>query len=409
LEPHSSSSTEDSAREDLSDSDHAILEVSPLVPNNQVNGNRGPDPNTASGRTASTGGGTQLTGQKSTLVALRLANKRRRLIDEGWSEEALKIVLESDKAIQALEGYAGPQGLYMAWATLRGIDALTPNTTEIVNWLASGVALGKWQPSTVWTYFKAIVQLYETPAERATISGNADVKNFLRRVNGNAIKDIRELDIDLTPIRVMLIQQDITTLSTLELSQQLCWFLTVLGALRPDSIQCIDLSDKRFAITEHHVILPVRRPKETRGGQPIVWALTMLRHTDPRLCPVATIREYLSRIQDHYCYVQHPKASTEFYTPLVRNCKDPTKPLSKDRISNNARVIARLMPLPPGTSLPRGRAVGTTAAFQSGAPSDAITAYANWSSSVLFDKYYRLGTRSGINFSTAILPAAKVS
>ncbi|KAF9316338.1 hypothetical protein BG003_002064 [Podila horticola] len=318
-------------------------------------------------------------------------------------------MLDSDKALQTLDGYAGPQGQYMAWATLRGIDALTPNTTAIVNWLASGVALGRWQPSTVRTYFKAIVQLYDTPEERSTITRNVDIKDFLRRVNSNTIKDIRELDIDLTPIRDMLSQQDITTLPMLELSQRLCWFLTVLGALRPDSIECIDLSDKRFSVTEHHAILPIRRPKETRGGQPIVWALTLLRHTDPRLCPIATIREYLTRTRDHPCYVRHPKATTEFYTPLLRNSKDLAKPLSKDRIRNNAKAIAQLMPLPPGTSPPRGRAVGTTAAFQAGAPSDAITAYANWSSSVLFDKYYRLGTRSGINFTDMILPAAKVS
>ncbi|KAF9011510.1 hypothetical protein BGZ52_007332, partial [Haplosporangium bisporale] len=176
----------------------------------------------------------------------------------GWSEQAIKIVLDSDKALQTLDGYAGPQGQYMAWATLRGIDTLTPNTTAIINWLASGVALGQWQPSTVWTYFKAIVQLYDTPEERTTITRNVDIKDFLRRVNSNTIKDIWELDIDLTPIRNMLSQQDIMTLPMLELSQRLCWFLTVLGALCPDSIECIDLSDKRFSVTEHHAILPIQ-------------------------------------------------------------------------------------------------------------------------------------------------------
>lgn len=131
--------------------------------------------------------------------------------------------------------------------------------------------------------------------------------------------------------------------------------------------------------------------------------------TDPRLCLVSTIREYLSRTRDHHCYVKHPKASNEFYTPLLQNSKDLTQSLHKDRISNNAKAITRLMPLPPDVPLPRGQAVGTTAAFQAGAPSDAITVYANWPSSVLFDKYHRLGTRSGVNFTDMILPAKKVS
>ncbi|KAG0074886.1 hypothetical protein BGZ92_003156 [Podila epicladia] len=215
MEPNTSGPTEDSMRAGISNSDHPTLEVSTLVPGDQGHGNRGPNSDPSTGRTSSTRRGTQHTRQKSALVALRLANKQRRLADAGWSEEAIKIVLDSDKAMQTLDGYAGPQGQYMAWATLRGIDALTPNTTAIVNRLASGVALSKWQPGTVRTYFKAIIQLYDTPEERAMIAQNVDIKDFLRRVNSNTIKDIRELNIDLTPIRDMLIQQDITTLPIL--------------------------------------------------------------------------------------------------------------------------------------------------------------------------------------------------
>ncbi|GJJ77493.1 hypothetical protein EMPS_09852 [Entomortierella parvispora] len=57
-------------------------------------------------------------------------------------------------------------------------------------------------------------------------------------------------------------------------------------------------------------------------------------------------------------------------------------------------------------ALPSGRATGSTAAFQRGAPSSDIATYANWSSSVLFDKFYRTGrtgTVTKTNVSTTIL------
>ncbi|KAI9231328.1 MAG: hypothetical protein BYD32DRAFT_431105 [Podila humilis] len=188
-----------------------------------------------------------------------------------------------------------------------------------------------------------------------------------------------------------------------ELTQRLCWMLQVVGMLRPDSVRCIDMSDNRLKIQEAFVILPITWPKETREGRPISWCLTIRKHDDPRLCPVATISEYWSRVQSSPCLVPHHKNSAIKSTPLIRSVKDYTVPVTSQTISNHAKVIMRKLPLSAQMVIPSGRATGSTAAFQQGAPSSDIAAYANWSSTILFDKFYRMGSVTKTNFSTTIL------
>ncbi|KAF8917524.1 hypothetical protein BGZ58_005081, partial [Dissophora ornata] len=109
-------------------------------------------------------------------------------------------------------------------------------------------------------------------------------------------------------------------------------------------------------LSEEFAILPIHRPKEKRGDQPIVWCLTIRRHEEPSLCPVATLIEYYSRIKDTPCSIPHPKEPRETYTPLVRHCKDLSLAASKDTISNHAAAIGDKLVLPPGMKKPRGRA-----------------------------------------------------
>ncbi|KAF9995045.1 hypothetical protein BGZ80_007621, partial [Entomortierella chlamydospora] len=154
------------------------------------------------------------------------------------------------------------------------------------------------------------------------------------------------------------------------------------------------------------VILPILRSKEKHAGQPISWALTIQRHDNPLLCPVSTFAAYFARVRNSKCVADHPKYPKTQYTPLIRDCRDFTKPIGTDAVSNHAQVIANLVPREPGTSRTRGRVTGATAAFQGGAPVADIVAHANWPSSILFDKCYRLGNRTKTNFSTIILRSA---
>ncbi|KAF9090312.1 hypothetical protein BGX27_002293 [Mortierella sp. AM989] len=144
-------------------------------------------------------------------------------------------------------------------------------------------------------------------------------------------------------------------------------------------------------------------PTEKRNNQSISWCMTIRRHDDPLLYPVATFTEYWSRVNSVQCSMKHQKDPIIEYSPLIRNCKDLSAPASGNTISNHAVVIGGVLDLPPGIKQVRGRAMGSTVAFQAGAPIGDIVAYANWSSPILFDKYYRLGSWTATNFTTAIM------
>ncbi|KAF9158583.1 hypothetical protein BGX20_003329 [Mortierella sp. AD010] len=319
----------------------------------------------------------------------------------GFDENALSIAVGGPAEIRTLERYAKVQERYVAWALQRDIDPNTPSPTQLVNWLASGLVLLKWRPTTADSYRKAVQQMY---SDKTSFEQDKDFQDFVVQMKAGQVKVLRDLEVNLDPIIDFLSKQDdLSALGIKPLTQRLCWMLTVVGMLRPDSIRCIDIADPRFRITDDIVIIPILRPKEKRAGQPISWAQTIQRHENRLLCPVATFAAYLSRIKDSKCVVDHPKYCKTKYTPLVRDCRDFTKPVGSDAISNHAQVIADLVPRQPGTSRTRGRATGATAAFQGGAPVGDIVAHANWSSSILFDKYYRLGSRTKTNLTTTIL------
>ncbi|KAF8924153.1 hypothetical protein BGZ52_008617, partial [Haplosporangium bisporale] len=286
-----------------------------------------------------------------TLVSLRLEAKRRRLEEMGYNDEAVSIAVNSPQHKRTLAKYALPQDQYSRWCLQQDIDPLTPNPPQLANWLASGMAT-RWKASTAQAYKKAVVAMYQDQSAFKDV----DFLDFMKRVNE---KDI--------------------------------------------NVRCINMSDERLKIQEEFAILPITWPKETREGRPISWCLTIRKHDDPSLCPVATISEYWSRVKASPCLVPHHKNPDITSTPLIRSLKDYGTPVTSQTISNHAKIIMRMLPLAALMTMPSGRATSSTSAFQQGAPSSDIAAYANWSSTILFDKYYRMGSVMKTNFSTTIL------
>ncbi|KAF9370319.1 hypothetical protein CPB97_002820 [Podila verticillata] len=118
---------------------------------------------------------------------------------------------------------------------------------------------------------------------------------------------------------------------------------------------------------------------------------------------MVTILEYWSRVQSSPCLVPHHKNSAIKSTPLIHSIKYYTVPVTLQMISNHAKVIMHKLPLSMQMVIPSRHATGSTAAFQQGAPSLDIAAYANWSSTILFDKFYQMGSVMKTNFSMTIL------
>ncbi|OAQ22192.1 hypothetical protein K457DRAFT_85158, partial [Linnemannia elongata AG-77] len=51
----------------------------------------------------------------------------------------------------------------------------------------------------------------------------------------------------------------------------------------------------------------------------------------------------------------------------------------------------------------KARAIGPTEAIKKGARVDDVVVHGNWSSSIIFDRFYRLTSASAVNFTSLVL------
>ncbi|KAI8345463.1 hypothetical protein B0O80DRAFT_394321 [Mortierella sp. GBAus27b] len=231
-----------------------------------------------------------------------------------------------------------------------------------------------------------------------------DFCQFFQSLRRREIKHTKELNIDIKPVLEHLHQLGPNDeLHITPLTQKLCWLLGTCGFLRPNDIRCIDLSNDKFQLDRVVAVLPILIPKETRAGKRICRYTTIKSHSDALLCPVQALTEYLRRIHDHDVSVPHPKDPKVQYRPLIRDVRDPSRHVGSDTISNHIATISSKLSLPKGEKLPRVRALGSTAAIQQGANVDDVVVHGNWSSSVLFDKFYRLHAATRTNFTSLVL------
>jgi hypothetical protein len=307
------------------------------------------------------------------------------------------MVLNNPQETRKLQAYKNVQDRYIKWALARGVDPMKPNPPQLLNWLAAGVTISDWSPGTVENYRAAIIYMYDDKSSFR----DADFQSFFKAIRARHVREVKELNIDIQPALDHLRNQGPNKdLSMSALTKKLCWLLGICGFMRPSDIEYINLAHKKFELTESQCVLPVVRPKETRNGQPIHKCITIKCHDDPLLCPVQTMTEYLHRIHDHKIMVPHPKNKTELYRPLIRDVRFPKKPVGNDTISNHIASITELLSLPENA---KARAIGPTEAIKKGARVDDVVVHGNWSSSIIFDRFYRLTSASAVNFTSLVL------
>jgi len=157
-----------------------------------------------------------------------MVGKQCHLEDKGYDLAALDIALgsESERHLQA--GYASIQERYVKWALARDMDPYTANPTQLINWLVIRITINKWKPTTVNAYYKAIKYMYE---DCSVFADDQDFLAFLATVKCMQVKVLQEWNVDLSPIKAHLLQQDIRTLDIKTLLEHLCWMLCVVGFL----------------------------------------------------------------------------------------------------------------------------------------------------------------------------------
>ncbi|KAG9319285.1 hypothetical protein KVV02_001177 [Mortierella alpina] len=139
-------------------------------------------------------------------------------------------------------------------------------------------------------------------------------------IQTRSITDFKALDLDLAPaIRYLETLPGNASLSLEQLTSKLCWLLAVVGMFRGDDIACIDIAHTHFRMADQVAILPVALPKERRRQGRIRKFTTIQAHTNGALCPVATLREYISRLPPEDDLVPHHKDPDVLIRALVRD------------------------------------------------------------------------------------------
>ncbi|KAF9118105.1 hypothetical protein BG015_006738, partial [Linnemannia schmuckeri] len=104
--------------------------------------------------------------------------------------------------------------------------------------------------------------------------------------------------------------------------------------------------------------------------------------------------DYVRRLAYSKISVPHPTMSSLQYNPLIRHIKSYELHVSADRIRNHIATVMPRTNVPPSYHLPKARAAGSTHAAKNGVSVDDIVAQGNWSSHRMFDKFYRLSSKT---------------
>lgn len=132
--------------------------------------------------------------------------------------------------------------------------------------------------------------------------------------------------------------------------------------------------------------------------------MTIQAHPTATLCLVATLQEYISCLPLEEALVPHHKDSGMLSHPLVHDRRNLSKAVGPDTINRHIGTITDLLEQLTSLVCPRAHAIGASAMFKNGVPKDDIVVQANWSSSVIFDSFYRLSGTTATNFTTTVLP-----
>jgi hypothetical protein len=330
-----------------------------------------------------------------------MEGKRQRLMDKGWDANAASLIIDNPSLKRRQQKYSTIQQRYINWATEQKIDPLTPQPAQLLNWLALGISKYNWTSATVMSYKSAIISLYDDK----TSFFDEDFLHFFQAIRRREISFEKAINFDIKPVIDHLHSLGTNSdLTTLQLTQKLCWLLGTCGLLRANDIMCININDEKFQLSDNSVTLPILLPKETRGGKRICKYIPIKSHNDPLLCPINALREYMNRIKDHPLVLPHPKDESVTYGPLLRDVRNLTKPIGSERISKHMKEISSHLVLPKNTKIPKARAIGSTTAITNGASVDDVVTQGHWSSAGMLSRFYLLCSGTEKNLTAMVLP-----
>ncbi|KAI8136900.1 hypothetical protein BJV82DRAFT_526262, partial [Fennellomyces sp. T-0311] len=190
----------------------------------------------------------------------------------------------------------------------------------------------------------------------------------------------------------------------IDLTCKLCFLLAITRFLRPSDIERVD--DAHSEVTSTQLRLVVVRPKEKRSSQRIKKVIHVRRHQVTYLCPVTTYEPYKAPFCQQPCVRRYPAqgGSRSTVHNLIRAVHNNHVPVGSECISNHIKYILAMILRPPGTTMPKARALGAAAAVLGGASLDDVLVHGSWASSSDFDTFYRVSRDTATNFTMMALP-----
>jgi hypothetical protein len=320
----------------------------------------------------------------------------------GLDSEAVDLVMRANP--KRYLRYAQTQAAYKQWCLEHQLDPMDPTGANIVNYLTDGHNWRSWSSQTLENYRLAILDMFPN---RAEIIASFAHKSFFQAIHDQSIRADLSRPVDIEPILAHFrTLGPNASLSINNLTAKLCWLLGVCGFLRPSDIERIDLNSSDWTSNPNELVLQVVAPKEKRLGQRIRRTVHIHAHPDNLLCPVAAFHAYHSRFAHRPCVFPHPVLPHLSIAYLIRDVRDPFKPIKAERIGKHINSIMELLPMSPGMRKLKARALGSTRALRQGASVNDVVSHGGWSTKDIFNNFYRLSSETNTDFTSLTLASS---
>ncbi|OMH84088.1 hypothetical protein AX774_g2394 [Zancudomyces culisetae] len=333
---------EDPSGEDHSDSDHAVLEISPVVsgPEEPVNCTANQDSSVSSYPRPEKRKSSDNAQQD--MVTYGLAVKRARYQEAGLDDQVINLMLDNTRVKTKQKKYLSPKTKFLQWLSTSSISIENVTVVDVINYLEQQRKALNWRLGTVKNYKSAILDI---TSDWASFSDDPLMKEYLKQLSSSNVRSFDNPLYDIGPIidHIRKLGPN-SRMSKYDLTAKLCWLIAICGFLRPSDIERID--DSKTSVTREYIKFIIVGPKEKRNGTPIEKVSIIHAHSDKKLCPVETYQVYKKRIAVTPCVKPHPLLDGNSMSYLIRSLKDHTicdflRPSDIERIDDRKTSVTR--------------------------------------------------------------------
>ena len=316
-------------------------------------------------------------GDRGEDVSSRLAHLRQGFAVQGFSDRVTSLLLQSWRE-HTHSAYNSAWKKWCSWCLTKQINPFSAPIAAVLEFLTDNFDLGL-QYRTVNTLRSAISTTHATidnhtvgthPLVVRLLKGMFNTRPPVPRYNGAW---------DVTPV-VQSLRRSSEGLTTLQLSKKVVTLLALSNADRCSDLAALDRDYMRW--TASGVQFTVVQITKTRtSGPPRTVFYPMLRE-DPDICPVTTLRKYITVTTPCVANFETPK-------PVFITSRKPFRRARPATIGHWIKDTLKAAGVDTEKFTAHStRSASTSHASMKGVPIADILKVANWSSSSTFERFY---------------------